>query len=84
VGAETMTESIEAKVDRLLATNSVQIKWATDGVISAAVRGDSGIYDVRWSRNQGWSCDCPCFGRCSHETAVAAVTMRPVLSVVGQ
>jgi hypothetical protein len=74
-----MTEDLEAKVDRLLSTNSVQVKFASDGIISAAVRGDSGIWDIRWSRVQGWECTCPHFGaECSHVRAVRSITMRPV------
>jgi hypothetical protein len=74
-----MTETVTDKVARLLATESVQIRWATDQIISAAVRGDGGpIYDIRWTRNLGWSCTCQCMGRCSHEEAVASVTMRSV------
>lgn len=73
-----MTETVETKVTRLLAERQVQIRFCSDGVISATVRGDSGIYDVRWTRNQGWTCPCACRGRCSHVEAVSAVTMRPV------
>jgi hypothetical protein len=74
-----MKEGRDAKAHRLLATDSVQIKFATDHIISAAVRGDSGIYDIRWSRDQGWDCTCPAFGqKCSHIEATRSVTMRPV------
>jgi hypothetical protein len=77
------TETVEAKAVRLLADHRVQIRFASEHIVSAAVRGDSSVYDVRWSRNQGWSCTCQCFGRCSHEEAVSSVTVRPVLSVIG-
>jgi hypothetical protein len=74
-----MTENLETKVDRLLTNNSVQVKFCSEGVISAAVRGDSGIWDIRWSRDQGWECTCPHFGaECSHVQAVRSITMRPV------
>jgi hypothetical protein len=77
-----MTESIEAKASRLLAGHQVQIRWATDQIISAAVRGDGGIHDVRWDRLRGWSCSCPHVGReCSHVLAVQGVTTRPVGAV---
>ena len=69
---------IELKANRLLGNRAVQIKFCTEGVISAAVRGDSGIHEIRWTRNQGWDCSCPAYGRCSHVLAVASVTMRSV------
>ena len=71
---EMATETIDAKADRL----EVQIKFCTEHVVSAAVRGDTGVHDVRSTRNEGWRCSCPCHRRCSHVAAVAKVTMRPV------
>lgn len=70
--------SVAEKADRLRSEARVQIKWATDQLVQAAVRGDSGVYDVRWTRLQGWDCSCPAYGHCSHEQAVASVTMRTV------
>jgi uncharacterized Zn finger protein len=65
------------KAQTLLAQGRVQVKFCTDTLIQAAVRGDSSIYDVRWQRTQGWSCTCACFGlKCSHLAAVRLVTMR--------
>ncbi len=72
-------ETAHTKARRLLAEGRVRIKWASDQLTVAAVRGDSSIYDVRWTRLQGWSCSCACFGRgCSHIAAVRAVTTRPL------
>ena len=74
-----MTTATEQKPARLLTTGAVQIMWATDGVISARVRGDSGgIYDIRSTRLAGWSCSCPAFRRCTHIEAVSQVTTRSV------
>jgi hypothetical protein len=74
-----MRENVSTKARRLLASDSVQIKFATDHIVSAAVRGDSGIYDIRWSRDQGWDCTCAAFGqKCSHIEATRSVTMRSV------
>ena len=70
--------TVEEKADRLRAEARVQVKFCTEGVVSAAVRGDHGVYDVQWSRLQGWTCSCPAFKRCSHVEAVCSVTMRPV------
>ena len=72
------TTEFEAKVTRLLTSNAVQVQWATDQVINSAVRGDSGVHDVRWSRLHGWSCSCPCLGECTHVVATRGVTMRSV------
>ena len=74
--------SINDTATRLLAEKHVQVKFATDGLISAAVRGDHGIYDVQWTRLQGWACTCQAFGECSHRRAVTNVTMRPVTRTV--
>lgn len=73
-----MTETIERKASRLLAERRVQLLWAAEAALRARVRGDSGIHDIYWSRLLGWSCDCPCRHRCSHVTAVRAITMRSV------
>jgi len=70
--------TVVEKADRLRSEARVQIKWATDQLVQAAVRGDSGVWDCRWTRLQGWSCSCPAYGRCSHVLAVASVTMRSV------
>jgi uncharacterized Zn finger protein len=72
-----MTAAIE-KARRLLADGSVHILFASEGVVSARVLGESGIYDVSWDRNTGrWHCTCAALGDCSHGTAVWLVTMRP-------
>jgi uncharacterized Zn finger protein len=74
-----MTTATEEKPGRLLTTGAVQITFATDQIVSARVRGDSGpIYDVRWSRMAGWDCTCPAYRSCTHIEAVAQVTTRPV------
>jgi uncharacterized Zn finger protein len=68
--------ALATKATRLLGTRSVHVLVATADVVTARVRGDHGIYDVRWSRLDGWRCTCPYRGRCSHQEAVAEVTMR--------
>ncbi len=57
-----------AKAARLLTSGAVTIEAA--GVRSMLLRvvGDSGTYEVV-RRRGGWSCSCPCYGRCSHLTA---------------
>ena len=69
------------KARRLLGSGDVHIKWTTDSLIAATVRGDTGIYDVRWQRLTGWHCTCPSYGECSHREAVRIVTMRSVPAV---
>jgi hypothetical protein len=68
--------AVATKATRLLSSRSVHVLVATADVVTARVRGAHGIYDVRWSRLDGWHCTCPYRGRCSHEEAVAEVTMR--------
>ena len=59
-GVIAVTTATEEKPGRLLTTGAVQITFATEHIVSARVRGDSGpIYDVRWSRMAGWDCTCP-------------------------
>lgn len=70
--------TVAEKAARLRSEAKVQIKWATDQLVVAAVRGDSGVWDIRWTSLQGWHCTCPAYRRCSHIEAVASVTMRPV------
>jgi len=73
-----MSPTIVDKATRLRCDGRLQVLFATDQLVQARVRGDHGVYDTRWSRLQGWSCTCPAYGRCSHQEAVASVTMRPV------
>jgi hypothetical protein len=74
-----MATTTAEKPGRLLSSGCVQIIFATDELVQARVRGDSGpIWDVRWSRLDGWDCTCPAYGECTHRKAVAQVTMRPV------
>jgi hypothetical protein len=69
-----MTPTIEAKVARLLADGRVFIRWSTPEIVSAVVRGDSGIHEVRLDRGR-WTCPCPARTTCSHMTAVMRVTV---------
>lgn len=64
------------KARRLRHDARLQILFATDQVIWARVRGDHGVYDVRWDRMDGWHCSCPAWGMCSHAEAVRSITMR--------
>ena len=70
--------TVDEKATRLLIEHRLQIVLATDKAIAARVRGDSGIWDVYWSKFEGWTCSCPCWGRCSHIQAAVDVTMRSV------
>jgi len=65
---------LETKVARLLADGRVFIRWSTPEIVSAVVRGDAGIYDVRLDRGR-WSCPCPARVTCSHLKAVWLVTV---------
>ena len=76
--AENNSMSINDKATTLLAEKRVQVMFASDGLVQAKVRGDHGVYDVRWTRNQGWDCTCAAFGECSHREAIRSVVMRSV------
>ena len=73
-----MAEQIEAKANRLLAGGRVFIRWSTPEIVSAVVRGDTGVHDVDLHSGR-WSCSCPARRQtCSHLTAVMKVTVPAV------
>ena len=76
--------TISEKATALLAGHRVQVIGAGERAIWARVRGDHGVYDVRWSRVEGWHCSCPNLRRCSHIEAVTLVTMRSVGRPLGE
>jgi uncharacterized Zn finger protein len=67
-------ETVDGKARRLLALGAVTVVMASVDRTVAHVRGDSGVYDVEWDRDRGWSCTCPNFGDCSHRRAVRLCT----------
>jgi uncharacterized Zn finger protein len=73
-----MTEAIEAKANRLLAEGRVFVRWSTPEIVSAVVRGDTGVHDVDLHSGR-WSCSCPARTTCSHLTAVMLVTVPEVV-----
>ncbi|HEV3257291.1 MAG TPA: hypothetical protein VG013_10460 [Gemmataceae bacterium] len=66
------------KAAMLRAESRLQILFATDQLVQARVRGDHGVYDIRWTRLQGWHCTCAAYRECSHIEAIRSVTMRSV------
>ena len=69
-----MTETIEAKADRLLTSRCVYLRIVMPAHAVASVRGDSGVHGVDWTHGK-WSCSCPARKTCSHVLAVQAVTV---------
>jgi uncharacterized Zn finger protein len=72
-----MRESAHTKGRRLLVEGRVRILSANEdqGYVSAEVRGDSArIYIVTFEA-EGWRCDCPTLGVCSHQKAVQLVVV---------
>jgi hypothetical protein len=54
-------------------TDSVVIVWRSHTALSASVRDNTGIYDIRWTVD-GWDCTCPEEPRpCRHQLAVQAI-----------
>ena len=51
--------SVIEKADPLRAEARLQIKFCSEGLVQAAVRGDHGVYDVRWTSMTGFECSCP-------------------------
>lgn len=66
------SEKVQEKAARLLASGSVTVVEATACEFTATVVGDTGRYEVV-RRRGGWSCDCQCYRRCSHLTAVLRI-----------
>lgn len=63
---------VTAKADRLLTSGAVTVIAADAWRMSVAVVGDHGRYEVL-RRRGGWSCSCPCWGRCAHLTAALLI-----------
>jgi uncharacterized Zn finger protein len=71
-------ENAATKGCRLLVEGRVRVLEASEdgGYVSAEVRGDSArIYVVSYEAGEGWRCDCPTFGVCSHIRAVQLVVV---------
>lgn len=66
-------QSFADKVTRLLISGAVTVVHAGPGTVTATVEGDTGTWVVRYRRG-GWRCPCPACGRCTHLTAVMAMT----------
>ena len=73
-----MRESAHTKARRLLVEGRVRVVQVSDdeGYVAAEVRGDSArVYGVGYEIGEGWRCDCPTFGVCSHVRAVQLVVI---------
>ena len=68
-------ESLEEKAGRLLVEGRVRLNEIHDGQIRATIRGDHGLYSIRYdSPSRRLRCSCPSWrSRCSHVRAVALV-----------
>lgn len=62
---ELASEKVTAKAGRLLTSGRVTVVEADARQMHVVVDGDTGTYEVV-RRRGGWSCSCPCWGRCSH------------------
>lgn len=62
--------AVESKAVRLIGSRRVTVTLDRPYEVEATVRGDHGVYAVRYDPENGFSCTCPCFRRCSHITAV--------------
>jgi uncharacterized Zn finger protein len=66
-------ENALSKGRRYAAVGRLVVQSVTPSVARAVCRGDGAIYKVGFD-NGRWSCDCPAFGRCSHQYALGLVT----------
>jgi hypothetical protein len=70
-------ENAFAKGRRLLTEGRLIVRAAGPQGIRALCRGDSGEWYHAFFERDGWRCDCPALGRCSHLIALQLVTVRP-------
>ena len=59
-------ENASTKARRYLIEGRIVVRAVSPHSIRASARGQGAIYDLRWDRDIGWSCDCAARGRCSH------------------
>jgi uncharacterized Zn finger protein len=71
-----MRENVDTKARRYLVEGRVLIRHVDKSTVVAHIRGSDSYYRVVGDEH-GWTCDCPARRRCSHETAVMLVTLRP-------
>jgi uncharacterized Zn finger protein len=69
-------ENAEMKGRRYLIEGRLLVHAVTETTILATVRGSGEFYRLGYSP-EGWWCECPALGRCSHLVALQAVTVRP-------
>jgi uncharacterized Zn finger protein len=71
-----MRENVEQKARRYLAEGRLTILHLDELGIVAICKGGGAFYNVRWSPERSWSCDCPAKGACAHMRALQQVTVR--------
>jgi uncharacterized Zn finger protein len=69
-------ENARAKSVRYLAEGRLIVEHVDGHTVKATCRGDGAIYQVSWSPDSGWTCNCPAKTRCAHLLALMAVTVR--------
>jgi hypothetical protein len=70
------------KARRLLIEGRVRVTNADEVSIRATIRGDSGSYLVGYDpreHSQGWWCNCPAYGNCSHVQSLKLLWEKRVL-----
>jgi hypothetical protein len=65
-------ENAVGKAKRYVAEGRLVVRSVTAESAGAECRGDGAIYRVGYADGR-WTCNCPAFGRCSHQYALGLV-----------
>jgi hypothetical protein len=66
-------ENALGKGRRYVAEGRLMVRSVTAESARAVCRGDGAVYQPGFEGGR-WFCDCPAFGRCSHQYALGPVT----------
>jgi uncharacterized Zn finger protein len=69
-------KNVETKARHYLCEGHVIVTGVDGDHVTAVCRGRDQIYRVGHNPGEGWWCDCPAYGRCSHIAALQLVTIR--------
>jgi len=68
-------EAVDEKGRRYLTEGRLRVHTARPGAIVAECRGNGQVYQLGWSAQAGWMCECPARGRCAHLVALELVVV---------
>jgi hypothetical protein len=69
-------ENAAAKGARYLLEARLIVEQVDGDLVRASCRGSGAIYELGYTPDRGWWCDCPAVGLCSHLSGLMLVTVR--------